>query len=85
MYAANPDLADRTVYESIEEATLVGAQDLTPVPVVSVQYGTDALNNRYVEVTVTQRFSLLCSYPVVSSQWDVTRTARARLYPAAVE
>lgn len=85
LYAANPDLADRTAYESVEQATLVGAQNLTPAPTVSVVYGTDALNHRYAEVTVTQRFSLLCQYPVISSRIDVTRSARSRLYPAALD
>jgi Flp pilus assembly protein TadG len=85
LYAANPDLADKTIYESVEQAALVGAQDLKPAPTVTVSYGTDELDQRYAEVKVTQRFSLLCSYPVVASNWDVTRTARARLFPAALE
>ena len=84
LYAANPDLADRTTYESTAEMALAGAADLDPSPTVAVTNGTDELGNQYVEVAVSQPFKLICPC-VFPAQFNLTRTARARLYPAALE
>ena len=84
LYAANPDLADRTGYETVEQATLVGATDLTPQPTVTVTNGTDELDHQYVEVAVSHTFTMVSGF-VRPSQIHITRKSRARLYPAALE
>jgi uncharacterized membrane protein len=84
LFAANPDFADKTKYESIMAASLAGASNLQPEPAVSVRDGIDAIGNRYVEVTVSQPFRLICRYGVIPSELNIARTSRARLYPAAL-
>jgi Flp pilus assembly protein TadG len=84
LFAANPDFADKTKYESISAASLSGASNLQPAPTVSTRDGIDAIGNRYVEVTVSQPFRLVCRYVVIPHEIDIVRTSRARLYPAAL-
>lgn len=42
--AADPDIADRLPYGSVEETTLAGATGMEPPPTVEVNYGSDKLH-----------------------------------------
>jgi len=83
LYAANPDLGDKTSAESVQEIILSAAKDLKPLPTIAVSTFKEA-TIPYVEVTVTQTFNLTCPL-IVPSQYTLTRSARARLYPAALQ
>jgi hypothetical protein len=84
VYAADPDLADRSGYDTVEEVALAGAEGLSPKPVVSVVYGKDERSDDYAEVTVSHSFRMLTSF-MGSSPLPVVRTSRARLRPVALE
>lgn len=84
LFAANPDLADKTSYETPLALGLQYAKDLQPQPTISFANGTDGESNKYVEVTVSQDFKLICPF-LFQSHYNITRTARARLFPSALE
>ena len=83
LFAANPDLADRTSFESVVELAEACVADLDPKPTFSLTSGTDSRSHAYVEATVSQSFTLVCPF-VFQSQYQITRTARAYLYPSAL-
>jgi Flp pilus assembly protein TadG len=85
-FVANPDLSDRTEYANAEAIVLECARNLSPAPTVSVIENKNA-SPPYVEVTVTHRLSRVCPLmlPSMPPEIEVTRTSRARLYPAALE
>lgn len=84
LFSANPDLADRTAHESAVDLALKCAEDLNPRPSITITHGTDSLSQAFVEATVSQTFKLICPL-VFQSEYVINRTARARLYPAALE
>ncbi|HUP79698.1 MAG TPA: hypothetical protein VM260_14190, partial [Pirellula sp.] len=84
LFAANPDLADRTSYESVIELAQTCVADLDPKPTFTFTKGTDSQSHAYVEATVSQSFNLVCPF-VFQSRYQISRTARANLYPAALE
>lgn len=84
LFAANPDLADRTSYETAVELARTCVADLDPPPTFSFSSGTNSQSHAYVEATVSQSFSLICPF-VFESKYQISRTARAYLYPAALE
>ena len=81
MYLSNPDVADKSPYATFEAAVLAGTSDLSPPPTMTSRNGFDGRGNRYYEVSVSYTFR-----PVMlpSSTKVITRTVRARMYPAAV-
>jgi Flp pilus assembly protein TadG len=86
LYIANPDLGDRTEYDSAQAIISECAKNLSPAPTVSIIQDKDAATP-YVEVTVTHRFKRLCplALPSLPAEIEVIRKSRARLYPAALE
>ena len=83
LFAANPDLAHRTSYESVVDLARTCVADLNPQPTFSFTNGTDTQSRAYVEATVSQSFTLICPF-VFQSKYQISRTARAHLYPAAI-
>ncbi len=83
LFAANPDLAHRTSYESVVDLARTCVADLDPQPTFSFTNGTDTQSRAYVEATVSQSFTLICPF-VFQSRYQISRTARAHLYPAAI-
>ncbi len=81
MYLSNPDVADKSPYDSVDQAILASASDLSPAPTYTTTDGIDSQGHRYYEVTVSYTFSPVISKP---SSMTITRTVRARMYPAAV-
>ena len=84
VYAADPDLAARSEFETAESIALAGAMDLSPKPVVSVVYGTDSRGDQFAEVKVSHSFHLITNF-LGSAPMTFSRTARARLRPGALE
>ena len=84
MYAANPDQADETTFDCIEQAALAATQDFHPTPVVSVTEELDGSGNDCVAVNVSYSFPLLTRYLGIPSPIVVSRTVHARLYPSAL-
>lgn len=78
LFAANPDLADRSEHDTVEQVVLVAAADLSPPPSVVVQYGKDSLDREYAQVTVTHQFQLVTRYLGNWSTITLTRTARVK-------
>jgi hypothetical protein len=84
VYAADPDLAARTGFETVEAISLDAAGNMSPPPVVVVAYGTDSRGDKYAEVTVSHSFRLMTN--VFGSQpMTLSRKSRARFRPAAEE
>lgn len=85
VYGSDPSLANKLPYESITEAALADAQNLSPAPEVASSFGTDSAGKRFVEVTVTYPFRMVTGFPGVPRSMNISRTARMRLTPAALE
>jgi Flp pilus assembly protein TadG len=83
-YASNPDVADRSPYESAVEATHAALKDLKPDPDVTVSDGKDSAGNSYAQVKVEYNYRPITRFAGLPSVQVLTSTARARLYPAAV-
>ena len=83
LFASNPDLSDKLTYTDAAELALQCAQDLNPLPTLTISRGKDSLSQEYVEAVVTQQFELL--FPLTLQRtFIITRTARARLHPSAL-
>lgn len=83
MYAANPDLADATDFDTIEAATLASAAGFDSTPTVTTATSTDTAGNTYVSVTVSYSFPLLTRFIGLTSPQTISHTVHARLYPSA--
>ena len=84
-FAANPDLADKLMYETVEEAALAGAESLTPSPTVTVNYTIDATAQRVVDVTVDWTFKPILHLPGLPISIPVQRRSRMRMHPEGTE
>lgn len=84
VYAADPDLAARTEFETPEAITLAAAGKLSPTPTVVVAYGTDSRGDKYAEVTVNYSFKMITSL-LGSQPLTLSRKSRARLRASALE
>ena len=86
LYLANPDVSDKSEYETAEAIVLECAKNLSPAPTVLVFQDKNA-TPPFVEVTVTQKFSRLFPFvlPSVPPEIVVTRKSRARFFPSALE
>ncbi len=84
VHAADPDLAARSEFETVESIALAGAINLSPKPTFSVVYGKDSQGDQYAEVTVNHSFRLITSF-LGSKPLTLSRTARARFRPGALD
>jgi len=84
LFSANPDLADKVPHATAEDLALKCAEDLDPKPSITIVRGKDSLAQEYFEATVTQNVTLVFPF-AFQSKYVISRTARARLYPAALE
>jgi len=83
-FGSNPNLSDKTKYESAVEFGKVLLQDLSPPPTISISHGTDGLMNRFIDVEVQQQLQLVC--PVfLKSGLTITKKSRAMLSPSAID
>ena len=84
LFATNTDLSDRTSYESAGDFALKCVEELKPPPTIFFKMGIDSDNHDYVEATVSQDFTLICPL-FFQSNYRLSRTARARIYPVELE
>jgi Flp pilus assembly protein TadG len=83
MFASNPDLSDKLSFGDATELALRCAQDLKPLPTITISHGTDNLSQAYVDAVVTQQFDLIVPL-MLQRTFFITRSARARLHPSAM-
>lgn len=78
LFASDANVAGRTNFETLEEAVLADASDLSDTLQVSSLEGTDSRGYGWVEVTVMYPFRTVVAYPGIPTQVDITRTVRMR-------
>jgi Flp pilus assembly protein TadG len=66
-------------YNSIQEAALAEAADLSPPPSVSSSNGVDSAGNPFVRVTVSWDFQTIASLPGVPGTVHLSRTTQMRV------
>jgi Flp pilus assembly protein TadG len=81
MWMTDPNLADRSAFDTIDEAVAADASDLTGTMQVTTNTGTDSSGYEWSEVTVVYPFQTVISYPGIPSQVNISRTVRMRNVP----
>jgi Flp pilus assembly protein TadG len=82
VYASDAYVREESPYQSVEEAALADASNLTnPAPTVSSTTGADVNGNPYAEVTVTYPFSTITRFPGIPNTVTLSRTVRMSLAP----
>jgi hypothetical protein len=82
MYGSNATLAAQMPYTSVSTAALADwPSSLSPQPTVSSKTGTDANGTNYIDVTVSQSFSTIVSYPFIPNPVSLSRTVRMAVIP----
>jgi Flp pilus assembly protein TadG len=66
-------------YNSIQEAALAEASDLSPPPSVTSTTGVDAAGNPFVRVTVSWNFQTIANLPGVPGTAHLSRTTQMRV------
>jgi hypothetical protein len=83
VYALDPYSGVKSPYNSIQEAALADAPNLSPAPTVTSASGTDANGRNYVDCTVKYTFQTLTNFPGVPNSTVLTRTVRIYQAPQA--
>ena len=78
-YLSDQVAAENSPYESVEEAALADAIDLSPTPTITTATGTDTAGDKYVQVTVSYPFTMASRLPWFSEMLQLRRTVRMRL------
>jgi Flp pilus assembly protein TadG len=84
-YACDPMYAQDSPYQSVQEAALADAGDLSPTPTVTSAEGKDADGHAYVEVSVSYPFKTVTNYLGLGGTIQVERTVRMRKAPLTPE
>jgi Flp pilus assembly protein TadG len=80
MYASHIDLREHSAFETIEEAALAGASNITPKPTVTSHIVDQANGRQMAVVTVNYRFRRM--FPIfVSQEIDMASTCSMRVFP----
>lgn len=79
IYLSQPEVADSMPYDSLKEAALADASNLTEQATVSSSSGTDELGLPYIEVTVDYPFQTVSNFPGIPSGLQIVRKARMRV------
>ena len=75
-FGSNPNLSEKTEYESAEEFGKVLIKDLLPPPKITISQGMDGSMNSFIEVEVQQQLQLVC--PIfLKSNLTITKKSRA--------
>jgi hypothetical protein len=82
MFASDPYVADESPFASAEEAALADAQNLSPPPTITTQYGVDGTGRSYVDVTASYLYRSITQFPLIPSETMLTRSVR--MYQAAI-
>lgn len=80
MYTSHPDLADKSGYESLEQAVESLTRPLSPRPQVASREYTDAAGVPYRSVTVTYSYPMICGW-FGKRSFTIKRTIHARHWP----
>jgi Flp pilus assembly protein TadG len=81
LYASDPNVANRSPYETLQQAVEADAADLTQPLSVTSREGEDTHGYGWVEVTVTYPFKTVLTYPGVPSHVEIVRTVHMRKLP----
>jgi hypothetical protein len=82
MYGSNATLAAQMPYTSVSAAALADwPASLSPQPTVSSVTGTDSNGTNYINVTVSQSFPTIVSYPLIPNPVSLSRTVRMAVVP----
>jgi hypothetical protein len=82
MYGSNATLAAQMPYTSVSAAALGDwPTSLSPQPTVSSTTGTDSNGTNYIDVTVSQSFPTIISYPLIPNPVNLSRTIRMAVVP----
>jgi Flp pilus assembly protein TadG len=76
LYASDPLVADESPFANSSEAALADAGTMTPAPIVSEKYGTDAAGREWVEVSAEYEFNTITGFPGIPNKVTLTRTVR---------
>jgi Flp pilus assembly protein TadG len=85
VFLSDPDRADQSGFDSIEEAALAGVGNIKPAPSVTSDFGEDLVGNPYASVTVTYTFRPMTRLPLMPAEYKLQRTAAMYLTDAAQE
>ena len=84
IYASDPTAAPESPFANVTAAALADASNLSPQPTVdALVYGSDALGQPYVEVTVRYPFSTISGYLGSVGNLTLVRTVRAPVAPVS--
>lgn len=81
LYASDPNVANRSPYDTLEQAVAADARDLSEPMTVTSREGEDTHGYGFVEVTVTYPFRTVLTYPGIPSQIEIIRTVHMRKLP----
>jgi Flp pilus assembly protein TadG len=84
LWQCDPYAQAESPYKTLNEAALADAFNINQPgsqPKVSYKTGTDGTNNDYVEVTATYKFQSVTAFPLIPSNFDLTRTVRMPVAP----
>ena len=76
LIASDSHLADRSGWNSPEEAALQSCKGWNPPPLITVTYGTDISGSEFAEVTASAKFKSLTKVVGIGKEFQVTRTVR---------
>jgi Flp pilus assembly protein TadG len=82
LWASDPNLAQRSDYETLAQAVQADAADLSEPLTVTSREGEDTSGYGWVEVTVVYPFRTVLTWPGVPSQLQITRTVHMRKVPS---
>ena len=77
----DPNLADRSAYETVEDAVAADASDLSGTLQVTTNTGTDPSGYDWSEITAVYQFQTVINYPGIPTQVNISRTVRMRNVP----
>jgi len=84
LYLSDTRLADKSPYDSVEEAALADAAGLSPVPTVVATTGLHSSSLEFVEVTVDYPFRMLTRLPGVPETISISRRIRMIRKPSQI-
>jgi Flp pilus assembly protein TadG len=82
LYASqNPTLPSTTYQAGIANAATIDAGGMKTTPTVTTATGNLGVGNSYIDVTVSNPFSTLMTYPGIPSPITISRKIRMRVQP----
>jgi Flp pilus assembly protein TadG len=79
----NPTLAPPAYLSGITSASTIDTGGMKSTPTVSLSSGSLGSGNNYVDVTVSNPFITVTSYPGIPNSFSLTRKLRMRVQPTS--